>query len=212
MNKIIDSFFLVCVKQREPIITFFKLLYIGISLLTVIASVYVYLRLPHYAGFLSLAGEMGEYSIAVYILTIIPGIFRRFRKNHKLVSLLMIYRRYIGILLFFMILYHYMMERGIDLLRTWNPFLNLMVFEISGMIAFFCILLLTVTSNDLSTHKLGIWWGRIHGLTYAIIWFMFLHVAMQEINIWSLLLGTAGVVQVLSFIYMYRKSSRVSSS
>ena len=202
----IDAFFFFCARNREKIITIFKSLYLLIFLFTVIGSFSLYQGNVYKGFFLNLAVRASQTAIILYILTIIPGIFRRFGKQHKLVALLMIYRRYIGIAVFFTILYHYMMERGVFLIQSGvqnilSAFSHYMLFEIMGTVAFFFIFLLAVTSNDISTSKLGIWWGRIHNLTYVIVWFMFLHVALQRVTIWTLLLGMAGGIQVLSFIY-----------
>lgn len=217
MPTVTNSIFLLGVKYRQQIIAAFKLSYIGLFILTVAASMSVITRGLFRAQFFELAEEMAELGIIFYLLTLIPGIVRRFKKQYKIASLLMIYRRYIGILVFFTIFYHYMIERGISLLMTniskWpNIFLEYSLFEFFGVAAFLCVFLLTVTSNDLSTSKLGVWWGRIHNLTYIIVWFMFFHVALQEINFWSLLLGIIGILQVSSFIYKWHKSQTVSST
>jgi len=206
MNKFFDQLFLFCVKHREHIITAFKLLYMVIILVTLIAGRSIYIGDDLSLRFWNLGKEFGEMGIVLYSLTLIPGIFRRFGWKHKLISILMIFRRYIGITMFLVILYHYSMMRGVDLIRTGKFVFPPALFELMGMSAFFCLFLLAVTSNDVATHKLGVWWGRIHSLTYVIVWFIFLHTALQAINVWSLLIGGIGIIQVVSFISKWRKS------
>lgn len=208
MNKLFDTIFLLAVKNREKIITLFKILYCFLIFLTLVASLLLYVGNPLGFKFYSVAKDFGEWGILVYVLTVIPGIFRRFGWKHKLVSILMIFRRYIGVTMFFLILYHYMMMRGVMTLKTGKIF-PLLVFELFGVAAFLGLFFLAVTSNDVSTNKLGIWWNRIHMLTYAVLWCIFLHVALQNaLSVWSLLLGTAGLFQVLSFVYKHVKNSK----
>lgn len=207
MNNVVNTIFLFGVKQREHIITLFKVLYIFLIILTLVAIYSILTRTGPARTFSGLAGDFGQWSIVVYILTTIPGIFRRFRLQNKLISLLMMYRRYLGLLMFFMVFYHYMLERGITLFRIGIQKFILGIgsyptFELFGVTSFFILFLLAVTSNDVSTKQMGIWWGRVHALTYILLWCMFLHVSLQ-LNIWSLLLGLTGVIQVLSFIYKY---------
>lgn len=200
-----NNIFLFLVKNRERIITTFKLIYLSCILFTMVAAWSFLTHHPSEQFFYSIATTFGQAGLILYVLTLIPGIVRRFGKNYKSVSLLMIFRRYLGLTMFFCVVYHYMAMRGVTVLTTGKLFENILLFEGMGMIAFFGLFLLAVTSNDVSTNKLGVWWGRIHGTTYGIVWFIFLHTALQKMSIWSLLIGGIGVVQVLSFVYRFSR-------
>jgi DMSO/TMAO reductase YedYZ heme-binding membrane subunit len=195
-----DTIFLFFVRHREGIITVFKTFYILLSLLIVFSTIAVYQKLSVMNILLDFSAIAGQIAIVLYILTIIPGMLRRFRIQNKTVAVLMIYRRHIGILSFFPMLYHFMMERGVYILLAGFPKVLAMP-EFFGAAAFFGIFLLTVTSNDMSTKRLGIWWGRIHRLTHGIVWLLFLHVALHGSNIWAVVLGVFGCMQLASFIY-----------
>jgi DMSO/TMAO reductase YedYZ heme-binding membrane subunit len=204
MNSYFDKLFIVGVKNREKIITGFKLLYLLMILLIVGATISVYTFHSSSMFFYGLAEWFGRLALCTYVLTVIPGIYRRLTWKHKLVSLLMIFRRYIGISMSFFVLYHYLLLRGIDTLRSGKlPMLS--VFETFGFVAFICVLIMGFTSNDISTNKLGVWWGRIHSITYGLLWLIFLHVALQSFSIWSALIGLTGIVQVLSFIVRWQR-------
>ena len=199
-------------KKRELIVTLFKLSYVFLLFLTLVGGYLFYQETSLGITIQEFGKDAGELAILVYGLTIIPGIFRRFGWRHKLVSLLMIFRRYIGLFMFFLIVFHYTMQRGVAVVKNHLGFFQLSTYEVMGMIAFLSLLLLAVTSNDISTKKLGSWWARIHALTYGILWFIFLHVALQKAFTWSLFIGGMGVVQVSSFLYKWNKNRTITAT
>ena len=69
-----------------------------------------------------------------------------------------------------------------------------------GFIAFVMLLLLFITSNDLSIRLLGDWWTRIHWLSYLIMWVVLIHVMLQGRYAWTILIGITSVAEISSFI------------
>ncbi|MCX8008873.1 MAG: hypothetical protein N3A54_04200 [Patescibacteria group bacterium] len=201
--KIINSFFLFSVQKREAIIGLFKIFYGIFSLFIIAACIIVYHNLHGVSTIRSLSSLFGKIAIIFYLLTLIPGIARRFRVQHKLIAVLMMYRRHLGILSFFFMLYHYLMERGVDLLR-FGPPTTIAAAEFFGMTAFFIAFLLTITSNDISTKTLGIWWHRLHALTYVMVWCVFFHIALHRISVWTVLVGLFGILEILSLVWRRR--------
>jgi DMSO/TMAO reductase YedYZ heme-binding membrane subunit len=151
--------------------------------------------------FLERASMFGEIAVLLYVLTLLPGIARRFRWKYKGVSILMIYRRYIGILAAVCVLLHGWFERGIDWLLRGQFHGPIMLFEFFGLIAGCIFLILGITSNDVSTKKMGVWWGRIHTLTYVLVWGIFFHIAFVETSEWAVLLGLTGLLVIISHLY-----------
>lgn len=203
MNKL----FLLSVKYREHIITLFKLFYIAVIVLCLIATRSLYYGGDHAEGFYELGKKFGELAILFYVLTVIPGIARRFHINHKLISILMMYRRYIGIAMYALVFYHFWTVRGVDWTLRGQLHLPFELFEIAGIIAGIILTFLVMTSNDWSTKHLGVWWGRIHALTYAVCWIIFIHVVLQKgwLSPWSLLLIGTSLLLLISHLFVWVK-------
>ena len=197
-----NKFFSLVVKHREFIITCFKVLYAILIVVTFIGGWSLYWVDDHAALFLDIGNKAGETALLLYILTLIPGIARRLQIRSKLISLLMIFRRYIGIAMFLFVWMHFWFERGVDwflhgTLLSSSP----VPFELMGFLAGSISLAFALTSNDWSTKKLGVWWGRLHALTYTLVWIIFLHVALQKISIWTVLIGGTAVLVLISHLY-----------
>lgn len=194
-----DELYLWIVKRRNPIVRIFVIVNCALALVWLIAYRAVVLGEGNPIWFYENATLFGKTAIILYILTTIPGIFRRFGKFYKPVSLLMIFRRYIGIMTFMLVFIHGTIE-----LFKYFP---LLLFEYFGIIAFLLLLSLFITSNDWSVNNMGKWWHTIHNLTYVIVGFIFVHVALQEINIWSILIGLDALAILVSFLVSRRRST-----
>lgn len=209
----IDSLFSLAVKNRSLIIFIFKIFYV-IQLVLIYLGIHSVLyqtdsRLFYYY----LALNFGRAGLVFYSITLIPGICRRFGIKHKLVSIIMIFRRYFGIAMYLSILIHFFTIRGTRIFLTQTlALLSRPTFEIMGIIALFLTLPMFLTSNDLSVRMLGVWWKRIHRLTYIIIWFIMLHVVIQRVSLWSILISIVLITQMASFLFnfMRQKLQKVS--
>lgn len=196
-----DKFFAWVIKKREPIITFFKLYYIFLSAVLIFGGVSIYSQNDSSLWFYSLGVNSGRAALIFYILTTIPGITRRFGIRHKLISTLMIFRRYIGISVYMHVLIHFSFVRGIYNFFINQNFLDFSFFEKFGFASLILLTPLFVSSNDWSVKYLRIWWDRIHKLTYIIIFLILTHVVLQRISFWSVLLGMTLILQVASFVW-----------
>lgn len=207
-----DKIFLAAVKRRELIITIFKILYVFLILLTIVGGKAIISRSSSATFFLSVVAYWGgRLAVITYILTLIPGMFRRFGLQHKMVALLMIFRRYIGIAMYCFVFLHYWLMRGVDFFFLHRGVFPGPLYEVLGLFAALIVAAMAFTSNDLSTKKLGIWWNRIHSATYVAVFLIFLHVALVKINIWTIVIGAAVVVQAASFIYPRWKKKQIAS-
>ncbi len=151
-------------------------------------------------------------SLIFYLITTIPGIARRFRIRNPLIQTIMIFRRYFGITMYLLVLIHFWFIRGIELIFIQNKLLlNQPLFEISGLIAYILLFFMFVTANDFSVGKLRKWWQRVQNLTYIIVWFIFMHLALQRISIWSIMAGIGAILQISSHIfYFYKKATNTA--
>jgi sulfoxide reductase heme-binding subunit YedZ len=133
-----------------------------------------------------LANFIGCLSLVTYTATLMPSMVKKlfpiYRVN-KLIVLLLRYRRYIGVIAFFLALNHgflMVIQKQINLL---NPYIYLEYFQ--GMSMLFIFTLLAITSNDWSVKKLKRNWKRLHSLTYVAIFLMPWHILDKMSGHWS---------------------------
>ena len=106
--------------------------------------------------------------------------------------------------MFLSVLIHFFVIRGTGLvfLKAYSLF-SRPVFELMGLTAFILLIPMFLSSNDVSVRFLDGVWKWIHKLTYIIIWFIMLHVVLQRLSIWSVLISIILVGQVASFLYNF---------
>jgi len=200
MDSLVNSIFRVITKNRNLIVKLFEISY----LLLVVLLYFGYRAIVSGQGsfdlYYSLGKKMAEASVIVFILTVIPGMARRFGISHKLIAILMIFRRYLGILTFMLVLLHSSFVWFLPSLSSGGFLVPGSGFELWGFIAFVMLLLLFITSNDLSIRLLGDWWTRIHWLSYLIMWVVLIHVMLQGRYAWTILIGITSVAEISSFI------------
>lgn len=200
-SRFIDQIFSLLVRKKIFVVRIFQVLYFFLIILFIIGGRSILYVDQNFLWYYQLGVACGKVALVLYIITVIPGIARRFTIRNKILSLLTIFRRYIGILMYLFASIHFSFVRIIGLLSdTWSSW-NFVLFELFGIIAVSLLFLLFITSNDLSLKRFNQWWYRIHKLTYIAMWFIFLHIAVQRISIWTILMGITLFLQVSSFVY-----------
>lgn len=162
-----------------------------------------------YAYFYNIGSLCGQASLITYILTLLPGIGERLGLRNKILAILRIYRRYLGILMYFFAFAHISFVK-IFFLDSLQGALPQGTSETMGAIAFMILLLLFLTSNNLSLSGLRIWWYRIQRFTYLVMFFVFLHVAFFRLNFLSALMGLVVVLEMASFVVIIRKTGSLT--
>lgn len=201
-----DQFFSWAVAQKTRIIGVWKILYIFLFGLLVIGSVSI-ARLDTTALlFNELGRQLGKLALVLFIVIAIPGIARRFGYRHKAVALIMIFRRYLGITMYLLALIHASFVRLVFVASGRIPLSPAPTFVLFGTLALTLLFFLFVTSNDGSVRKLGVWWQRIHNLFYIIMWLIFLHVGLQRLGVWTVLIGVTSIIELVSFIWAWTHS------
>jgi len=143
----------------------------------------------------------GTISLVFFCLSIFPGILRRFGRNSKVTQVLLLFRRQIGVTAFLFGFFHYLAVRMLPILLVGVPInLNPLPFEIFGFLTLYPMSLLFLTSNDYSVKRMGVWWKRLHWLSYVLVWTLFFHVVLQRMSIWSFIIGVFAFLEVLSWI------------
>lgn len=166
---------------------------------------------PSQTFFYQFSRLAGQLAVVAFVLSITPGIARRFGIRTTATTILMLFRRQTGILVFLLALMHYIIIFLAPTIRAGEAPTEPPIYQLMGVLALYPMALLFVTSNDWAVRKLGKWWQRIHRLVYIIAWAIFLHVALVEINIWAVLIGIFAVLETVSLIYSWQNRSNSTS-
>lgn len=196
-----DKIFAYIVPRKERVIAGFKAVYFLICVFAFFAARSIYYADGNAAFFYALGVNSGRMGLICYIITLIPGMMGRYGVRNKLLSLLNIFRRYIGILMYIFAVTHFLLVRAVFSIST-GIFIPLVLFELFGAAALTLLFFLFITSNDFSVTRLGKWWRWTHKLTYPAMGFIFLHAALQRVSIWSLAMGVIIVLEVGSVVSM----------
>jgi len=191
----------IAIKYKKNITFGFYLFYlftVGLGLF----SIYQIINKISIAAIYDLGKTAGELALGFFCLTLIPGIFRRFKWRSAFVQILMLFRRQLGISTFLLGFLHYGALRLFPILFAGVPLnTNPPVFEIFGMLTLYPMTLLFLTSNDLSVRRLGQWWKVLHSLSYILVWTLFFHTALQSKMTWMSIIGIVALLELASLIY-----------
>lgn len=202
MKALMDSLFQWNVRNKNMVIDVFKIGYFLILVLLIITA-YLISQNQRIIGIYTVGELSGKIALVLFCITITPGILRRFSIRGTAVSLLMLYRRHLGISTFVFAFYHYASISLFSVLFRGSFVLVPSLFEGFGVVSLYTMSVLFFSSNSWSVQNLGKWWGRLHALIYIIAWTIFLHVFLQGISRWSLLMGGFAIVETLSLVYYY---------
>lgn len=133
----------------------------------------------------------GKLALLTYVSTLIPGMGKRFGINYLPITVLFVYRRQLGILMFLLALVH-MITSGVFF--TKEPFI------VAGQVAIFILLLLFITSNNFSVKILSKYWYTLQQFTYVAIVFVFCHLILVRFSLFSLLILIVMIVELISFL------------
>lgn len=166
----------------------------------------ILLTTPDYPKFGSLFGEA---AVILYVLSLVPGIVHRFGFDYPIFNVIRVYRRHIGISMYLFAFAHMVINRFPDLVIDFS---SLPTYELMGMIALLIFLLLFITSNNLSQKILGVGWIYLQKLTYLGMFFVLLHLSINYISKWGIVMWIVVVVQLSSFYVAARRNQKPVSS
>ncbi|OGG03656.1 hypothetical protein A2W14_04035 [Candidatus Gottesmanbacteria bacterium RBG_16_37_8] len=203
----LNRFFQTAVARKIAVIKLFYLLWLIILFFFFqAASSVINQNSTDYKFWYPLAVNSGRLSLIFFIIVLLPGIFNRFRVRNKMLGLIRIFRRHLGITMFLLAAFHGLIVSLLPKIKSGPPFaINL--FEIFGSFSLFLLFFLFITSNDFSEKFLKIWWYRLHRLVYLIMWLILFHTALQRLSLWSLLAGALVVAEITAIIYSHLKKS-----
>jgi sulfoxide reductase heme-binding subunit YedZ len=157
----------------------------------------------------------GSMAAVVFVLTDIPGIFRRFKVSgvfKQIQNNLMFSRAHLGTLMFLFAFNHYVFVFLLETIQTQNFAKFPLLFEIFGIIALYGTFPLFITSNQWAKKKMKKWWGRLHKIVYGLIWAIFIHVALVGNYLIAGLIGITAVLQLMSLLLSYLEKADKKSA
>jgi len=144
---------------------------------------------------LDIGRKLGTLAFGSYVLTLLPGMIKRLKYAvlMPIMSILLPFRRQFGVLMFITAFVHQYFTTTLPYLvlidfnfSKFTP--QLLTHQIVGFLAWWLLLPLWLTSNDLAVKKLGKWWKRIHRLTYVAIFLIMAHVALVDHWLYAVIL------------------------
>lgn len=168
--------------------------------------------------FVEYGSLLGQIALVLFMIALLPGIMQRLRVLPKitmpLASIIIIFRRHIGILMFLTAWAHMTFTTTLPRYLFTGSFLPAtlpMLFEMMGTLAFMVLFPVWITSNDFSKRLLGKWWKTLQRLTYIAIWFIVAHVVLLGGDAWVIVaISTVAILEVLSWIAQWRRPRPVA--
>jgi DMSO/TMAO reductase YedYZ heme-binding membrane subunit len=184
------------VKNHPFFVKLFSLLVYSILAFIVLGFIF-YQQLP--LIFYEIGSKVGTLAVAVYSLTLMPGILKRLNQLPFIRASLFLFRRQLGVLAFLLILLHSSFVVTIPSIQEGVFIPQLNTRQTYGVIAMWLLFPLWLTSNNFSAKKLGKFWGVLHKLTYLALFFVMLHVALLSLKTGAVLLLVL-IAEIVSWI------------
>jgi DMSO/TMAO reductase YedYZ heme-binding membrane subunit len=196
---------LFCAPNRSKIIHGFQFLYLIWILFVLFAAWQIFSEGEYLSLIMQASILAGQSALVLLIIVTTPGILGRFGLKHPLITIGIMFRRHLGISTFLLAMLHALTVHFLPRLAYNSSIFSFTRFGLFGLAALTCLTLLASTSNDWSVKVLGKNWKRLHRLVYVIFWLMFLHVALQRSTNYMILIGGAGVLEIVSLLYDFVK-------
>lgn len=171
------------VKNQNLIKNLFVISYV-FSVLLIILGFYLYqFNLNLFFLIYPLAGNFGTVSLLLFAVSLVPGILQRLKILPLFSASIVLFRRQIGIMMYFMALLHSMFISTIPAIMS-NSFGldSLPKNGLTGVVTLLILFPVWLTSNDFSQKKLGKFWKILQRLTYIAMFTIFIHVALVEFS------------------------------
>lgn len=198
-----QQIFTKSVQNKQKIVSFFWIIY-AIIFIGLIVSLYLQYERKYVLELYIITLWAGRLAMICFVIVLIPGILRRFSLNFFVKTLIMLFRRQLGLLVYSFAFFHYANMSLFPMILGKVAIQSVVIpFQVAGTFAFYLLTIMFFTSNDWSVKKLGKWWTRIHRVIYVIAWLLFFHVYWQGKESWSILIGIAAIAETLSLVYFY---------
>ncbi|MBP7740945.1 ferric reductase-like transmembrane domain-containing protein [Candidatus Woesebacteria bacterium] len=190
----------ILIKYKQLILNLFIVAYVvGYSLISF--SFLLYLKFPLIFSIISdLASSIGTISLILFLTTLMPGIFYRFKIFPLFGASLKLFRRQIGVLMFISALIHSFYLITVPAIMTSQFTLEFLTSrEILGSLSLMILFPVWLTSNNFSKAKLGRFWKIVQRLTYLALAVIYFHVAFASEK-WALVTMMVFILEISSWV------------
>ena len=198
--------YLLLSKNQKKIKFLFLLSYISVVIIYIL-GILSYGKIDGVQKIFDEVGEkFGQLSIALLATTLLPGMLKRLGILKKLSSILILFRRQMGVLVFFTAVAHMGYMFSIPHIASGTNLLpDLFKYHQIGLAAITIFFLLWITSNDFSMKFLGKWWKYIQRLSYLAVIFLILHTLDAGSKFSFVLMAVLGLEALSWFVYLIKK-------
>lgn len=155
--------------------------------------------------------KFGVVAFGLFVLALLPGILQRFDVFPVIRTMLMTFRRHLGVSMFLSSVVHFGFVTSIPMIVSNNFSVQLFsTREMLGFIAYVFLVPLWITSNDYSVKKMGKYWKWLHRLVYIALLFIFLHVAIVQSK-FAVVAGLMIALEMMSWVKVWGRGRRIES-
>ncbi|MCB9813674.1 MAG: ferric reductase-like transmembrane domain-containing protein [Pseudomonadales bacterium] len=169
------------VKYKQIILNIFLTLQI-LGMGIIVSGFYLFSNFTEVFILIAQRGNsLGTLALLLFLTTLLPGIFSRFKVFPLVGASIVLFRRQIGILMFIVAMIHsfYVSTIPAVMTGTFGPeFVTSR--EILGSLSLIILLPVWLTSNNISQKFFGKFWINIQRLTYFALIAIFAHVALTS--------------------------------
>lgn len=169
------------VKYKQIILNIFLTLQI-LGMGIIVSGFYLFSNFTEVFILIAQRGNsLGTLALLLFLTTLLPGIFSRFKIFPLVGASIVLFRRQIGILMFIVAMIHsfYVSTIPAVMTGTFGPeFVTSR--EILGSLSLIILLPVWLTSNNISQKFFGKFWINIQRLTYFALIAIFAHVALTS--------------------------------
>ncbi len=204
--KFLKDLYLFLAKHQKIVKKIFFIGYI-VMVAMYIAGLWIYPNYPDLRPMFSEIGsKFGEISIVLLLASMTPGILKRLGILRQIESILVIFRRQIGITAFFTAMLHSGFISLISKISTGKSIIpTLFVYNQTGLAAISIFFLLWAISNDFSMRTLGAVWKLLQRLTYVAALAIMFHV-FDARSSWWMVVGVYLVLEAISWmVFLFRQ-------
>lgn len=155
--------------------------------------------------------KFGVVAFGLFVLALLPGILQRFDVFPVIRTMLMTFRRHLGVSMFLSSVVHFGFVTSIPMIVSNNFSVQLFsTREMLGFIAYVFLVPLWITSNDYSVKKMGKYWKWLHRLVYIALLFIFLHVAIVQSK-FAVVAGLMIALEIMSWVRVWGRGRRIEN-
>lgn len=199
-------FKLIAVNKHKIIQSFWGV-YAGIAIVYLLGANAIISKNDQSLTYYKLGVTAGRSALVLFCIVLIPGISRRFGLRFRFASIIMWFRRQLGITVFLLAFMHVSFIRFLRAFALRLPILqNLSTFELFGLAALTLMFFLFITSNDISLRFLKRNWYRLQTIIYIVAWLLFGHTVLQRVTLYSILILIFAALEIISLLYYFYRN------